>query len=79
MLKAENRLRVDSDFRNTTVSDKIRDSEMQKIPIAIVIGDKEEEKGTLAVRRRGEKEPEFNVKIDKFVKELKEKIDKRAR
>src|SRR3989344_2436012 len=72
-------LRVDSDFRNTTVSDKIRDSEMQKIPIAIVIGDKEEEKGTLAVRRRGEKEPEFNVKIDKFVKELKEKIDKRAR
>ena len=71
-------LRIDSDFRNTTVSDKVRDSEMQKIPIIIVIGDKEEEKGTLAVRRRGEKKHEFNVKIDKFVKELKEKIDKRV-
>jgi threonyl-tRNA synthetase len=70
-------LRVDSDLRNTTVSDKIRDAEMQKIPYMIVIGDKEEEKGTLAVRKRGEKKPEFGVKIDKFVSEIKEKIEKR--
>lgn len=71
-------LRVDSDLRNTTVNDKIRDAEMQKIPYMVVIGDKEEEKGTLAVRKRGEKKPEFGVKLDKLVKELKEKIEKRA-
>ncbi len=70
-------LRIDSDFRNTTVSDKIRDAELQKIPIIIVIGDKEEEKGTLAVRKRGDKKPEFGVKTDKFVKDLKEQIEKR--
>ncbi len=70
-------LRIDADLRSTTINDKIRDSELQKIPLAIVIGDKEEEKGTLAVRRRGEKKPEFGVKLDKLVKELKEKIDKR--
>ena len=68
-------LRIDSDFRNTTVSDKVRDAEMQKIPYVIVIGDKEEEKKTLAVRRRGDKKPEFDVKIDKFIKELKDKIE----
>ncbi len=71
-------LRIESDFRNTTVSDKIRDSEMQKIPYCIVIGDKEEEKKTLAVRTRGSKEPEFGVKIDAFIKKLDEKIKTRS-
>lgn len=70
-------LRVDSDFRNTTVNDKVRDSEMQKINYLITIGDKEEEKGTLAVKKRGEKKPEFGVKFDSFVKEIKGKIEKR--
>lgn len=70
-------VRIDSDFRNTTVNDKIRDSEMQKIPLAVVIGDKEEESGTLAVRKRGDKKPEFGVKIEKFISELKEMIEKR--
>jgi len=71
-------LRIDFDFRNTTVNDKVRDSEMQKIPYLITIGDKEEEKGTLAVKRRGEKKPEFGVKLDKFVKEIREKIESRS-
>lgn len=70
-------LRIDSDFRNTTVNDKVRDSEMQKIPYLITIGDKEEEKGTLALKRRGEKKPEFGVKIESLVNEIKEKIEKR--
>ncbi|MEK6888624.1 MAG: threonine--tRNA ligase [Nanoarchaeota archaeon] len=70
-------LRVDSDFRNTTVNDKIRDSEMMKIPYAIVIGDKEEENKSLAVRKRGEKKPVFGVKIKDFIKELEDKIKQR--
>jgi len=70
-------VRIDFDFRNTTVSDKVRDSEMQKIPYLITIGDKEEEKGTLALKRRGEKKPEFGIKINDFVKEMKEKIEHR--
>ncbi|MEK6843908.1 MAG: threonine--tRNA ligase [Nanoarchaeota archaeon] len=69
-------LRIDSDFRNTTVNEKIRDAEVMKIPYIIVIGDKEEKANTLAVRERGKK-PEFGIKMDKFVKELGEKIDRR--
>src|SRR3989344_1752978 len=66
-------IRIDSDFRNTTVNDKVRDSEMMKIPYLVTIGDKEEEKSTLAIKKRGEK-PEFGVKIDKFIKEASDKI-----
>ena len=69
-------LRIDSDFRNTTVSDKVRDAEMQKIPYTLVIGDKEEQAKTLAVRERGSK-PKFGIKIDDFIKDIKEKIESR--
>jgi len=69
--------RIDADFRNTTVNDKVRDSEMQRIPYLITIGDKEEEKGTLAVKKRGEKKPVFGVKIQDFIKEVKDKVEKR--
>jgi len=70
-------IRLDTDFRNTTVNDKVRDSEMQKIPYLITIGDKEEEKGTLAIKKRGEKKPEFGVKFTNFIKEIKDKIERR--
>jgi len=70
-------LRVESDFRNATVNDKVRDAALMKIPYLITIGDKEEEKNTLAVKRRDEAKPEFGVKIDKFISEIKDKIEKR--
>ncbi|MBU0760452.1 MAG: threonine--tRNA ligase [Nanoarchaeota archaeon] len=70
-------LRIDIDLENTTVSDKVRNAEIQRIPYMIVIGDKEEKGKTLAVRARGHK-PKFGVKIDSFVKEVREKIEKRV-
>jgi threonyl-tRNA synthetase len=39
------------DERNENISKKIRDAENYKIPIIAVIGDKEQEKGTVSVRR----------------------------
>lgn len=71
-------IRVDSDFTSSTVNEKVRNSELQKIPYLITIGDKEEEKSTIAVKKRGEKEkPKFNVKLDDFISELKSEIDER--
>ncbi len=69
-------LRIDSDFDSLTVSDKVRKAEIQKIPYIIVIGEKEEESKTLAVRVRGEK-PKFGIKEKEFIEDLKEKIEKR--
>lgn len=70
-------IRIDSDFENTTVSDKVRNAEIQRIPYIIVIGDKEEENKTLAVRVRGEK-PKFGVKHETFVNDLKGQISSRS-
>ena len=70
-------IRAEADVRNAQVSEKIRDSEIMKVPYAIVLGDKEEESGKLAVRVRGEKKPKFGVKKDKFIKDLVEEIQDR--
>jgi threonyl-tRNA synthetase len=66
-------LRVDTDLGNNTVNYKVRDAEMQKIPYIIVIGDKEEEAKTYAVRVRGEKKIMFGVKPQDFIRELAKK------
>jgi len=70
-------LRIDSDFRSTTINDKIRDAELQKIPYIIVIGDKEEKNNTLAIRSRGKK-PEFGIKLAAFTKQLQKEITTRS-
>ncbi len=44
--------RVISDLRNEKIGFKIREHTMQKVPYLVVIGDKEVESGTLAVRTR---------------------------
>ena len=49
---------------------------MQKIPYIIVIGDKEEQNNTIAVRARGEK-PKFGIDKEGFINKLKEEIKER--
>ena len=70
-------IRAESDVRDHTVDYKVRDGELQRIPYLIVIGDKEEKAGTLAVRKRGKKGVDFGVKpdgfIDQVLKEIKSK------
>jgi threonyl-tRNA synthetase len=41
------------DKRNETVGKKIREAEVQKVPFMLVVGEKEEETGTVAVRKHG--------------------------
>jgi threonyl-tRNA synthetase len=47
-------IRVAVDERNEKIGYKIREAQMQKIPYVLVVGDKEMESGTVAVRKRGE-------------------------
>jgi threonyl-tRNA synthetase len=48
----EKDIRVDADFRDEKLGKRIRDAQMQKVPFMIVVGDKEVETETLAVRDR---------------------------
>ncbi|UCD21014.1 MAG: threonine--tRNA ligase [archaeon] len=68
--------RVETDFRNLTIQRKIRDAETEKVPYTILIGDKEEKNKTIALRKHGSK-PQFGVKIDSFIKNLKQEIENR--
>lgn len=52
MLKAAD-IRVEIDERNEKIGRKIRDAEMDKIPFMLVIGEKEMQEKTAAVRRHG--------------------------
>lgn len=42
------------DNRNETIGKKIRESELNKIPYMLIVGEQEEKNGTVSVRKRGE-------------------------
>ncbi|HRF37683.1 MAG TPA: His/Gly/Thr/Pro-type tRNA ligase C-terminal domain-containing protein, partial [Saprospiraceae bacterium] len=42
------------DDRNETIGRKIRDTELKRIPIMLIVGEKEVETGTVSVRRQGD-------------------------
>jgi threonyl-tRNA synthetase len=70
-------IRVELDERNEKVQAKIRDAQLQKIPYMLVIGGKEAEAGTVAVRHRtkGDQGPR---PLDQFLADLKKEVDTRA-
>jgi len=63
----ESGLRVEIKSENETVSKKIREGELQKIPYILVVGDKEIKNKSVRVRERG-KGDIGEIKIDKFIK-----------
>ena len=68
-------IRVDIDGESNKVEGKVKDAELMKIPYIIVIGDKEEQNKTIAVRHKGKLE--FNVSPDKFINKIKKEIKER--
>lgn len=62
-------LRIELDDRNETISAKIRDARLKKIPFALVVGDNEMNDGTVAVRNKEGKDHR-DVKPADFVSEV---------
>ena len=62
-------LRVRFDGRNEKIGLKIREASMQKVPYILVVGDKEKEAGSVAVRARGNKDLGVQ-KVDDFMASL---------
>lgn len=69
-------IRVEKDFRNEKIGYKIREAQMQKIPYMLVLGDKEAEAGTVAVRTRAGGD-EGTMSIDEFMSKIGEEIKTR--
>ena len=70
--------RVISDLRNEKIGFKIREHTLQRIPYLLVIGDKEMESGTLAVRTRDGQDLGV-VSLEAFAERLSADIQRRSR
>ena len=72
----ENGLRVNIDDRNEKLGYRLRESQIQKIPYTLVIGDNEMNTKSVTYRKYGTKE-QITVSLDEFIsmilKEIKEK------
>ncbi|KJS23161.1 MAG: threonyl-tRNA synthetase [Clostridiaceae bacterium BRH_c20a] len=69
-------IRTELDDRNEKIGYKIREAQLQKIPYMLVVGDKEQEEGTVGLRKRGEGDlgaVSLEWLIDNIVLEIKEK------
>lgn len=65
--------RVEIDSRSESVGKKIREAATQKIPYLLVVGDKEIEAESVAVRGRGDQDLGV-MKIDQFTEKLNQEI-----
>ncbi len=69
-------LRVDVDTTNERMQKKIRDAQLQKIPYMLVVGEREAENGTVAVRLRSGKDLGA-MTLDKFLARIKQEAESR--
>ena len=63
------------DDRNEKTGRKIRDAEVSKIPFMVIVGEKEEENGTVSVRKHGEGDI-GTFTIEEFISLIKEEVQK---
>lgn len=64
------------DARNEKLGYRIREAQMKKIPVQLVLGDGEAEAGTVTIRRQGEKES-LTLSLDEFIKSLRLEIEEK--
>lgn len=72
-------LRITVDNSNESVGKKIRSSEVMKVPISVVIGEKEIESGEVTPRIRGDLKAEQNAvyKVDDFLQKVENQAKNR--
>jgi len=64
-------VRVETDFRNESINYKVREHSHAKVPYILVLGKREAEEGTVALRTLGEKQQQF-LQLDEAVALLKD-------
>ncbi len=70
-------IRTEMDTRNESIGKKIREAQMQKLPYLLIIGENEEQNGTVAVRKRavGDKGA---VSVEEFIETITAEVESRA-
>ena len=57
-------LRVETDLRNEKINYKVREHSLKKVPLLLVVGKREAEEGTVAIRRLGSEERQVVMTAD---------------
>ena len=70
--------RVNCDLRNEKIGFKIREHSIQRVPYLLVVGDKEIEARTVAVRTRDGKDL-GSISLDQLIAMLSEEVERRGR
>jgi threonyl-tRNA synthetase len=71
-------IRAHLDARSDTLNYRIRDGELMKVPYMAVVGKREAEAGTVAVRERGQGKKQEVVTVDAFITRVQDEIRTRA-
>ena len=72
----DNGIRTQLDNSSESMQKRIRNAEKQKVPYMLVVGDKEQESNSVAVRARGRKDLGV-MSLDEFNKKITEEINKK--
>ena len=70
-------VRAELDDRTESVGRKIREAELRKIPYMLVVGDREQESGEVAVREHGRGDA-GSEPVDRFLEHLRQQVQSRA-
>jgi threonyl-tRNA synthetase len=57
-------IRVETDLRNEKINYKVREHSLKKVPLLLVVGKREAEEGTVALRRLGSEERQLVMSVD---------------
>ena len=76
-LLKKNNIRVKLDDRYEKISFKMRESQKEKVPFTLILGDKEKESNSISYRLHGMKET-YTMDKDDFIKFIKEIIAKKV-
>jgi threonyl-tRNA synthetase len=71
-------IRAHCDDRNDTLNYRIRDGEIMKVPYMAVVGKREAEAGTVAVRVRGAGKKQEVLSVEAFIARVQGEIRTRA-
>ncbi len=63
-------LRVETDVRNEKINYKVREHSLAKVPNLLVVGRREAEEGTVALRRLGSDEHQKVIAVDELIAQL---------
>jgi len=64
---AQRGIRVETDLRNEKINYKVREHSLKKVPLLLVVGKREAEEGTVAIRRLGSEERELVMSVDEAI------------